>query len=335
MNQYFQKVKKGGFLTRQEAKEALLLILTTNVDEAEVCDFLTGISYRKETEDEILGMAEAMREVSLHVNVQKPLLDTCGTGGSGLMRFNVSTISAFILASLGVHVAKHGNKAQSGRVGSFDLLESLGANINLNPEQVEKTIEITGLGFMYAPIFHPLMAKMAPIRKKIGKKTIFNMLGPLTSPANASFQVMGVFAQSLLEKTARILKELGVQRAAVVYGHDGLDELTISDVSTVYEVTPDEVRNYLINPEYFGIKIANFTEIEGGNLERNKEIALEILKGHYSKRSQMVLLNAALGLYIYGKVPNIKIGYEMAKDMLLSGNVFYKLAEYIDVTRSV
>jgi len=329
-------IKEGKTLLREESRESLKLIMTGKVSGIEIAEFLTILSKRGETIDEITGMAETMRELSNHVNVDYELLDTCGTGGSGLKRFNVSTISAFVLASLGVKIAKHGNRAQSGRVGSFDLLEKLGAKIELDASKVEKTINQTNIGFMFAPLFHPAMKFVGPVRKKLNIKTVFNMLGPLTNPAQAKFQVLGVFSNEMSEKISKVLQKLGTEKSLVVHGNDGLDELTISDVTTIYEVTKDSIDKSIINPKDFNIDLSSFSEIEGGDLNENAQICIDVLQGKdKSAKSDMVVLNSAAGLYVYGKVDNIKEGVVLAREALFTKIAYEKLEEYIDISKSI
>jgi len=336
MENILNKLKIEESLNSNESSEIMKEIMTGNINSDDISEFLKLLAQKGETITEISEMAKVMRDFSVQINTDIPLLDTCGTGGSGLQRINTSTISAFLLASMNVYIAKHGNRAQSGRVGSFDLLEALGAKIELNASQVKNLIDITKLGFIFAPLFHPAIKYVVPVRKKLGIKTIFNILGPLTNPASAKHQILGVSNINDGEKMIKVLKNLGVKKSIVCYGHDGLDEITISDKSTIFELDNNKVEKYEISPEDYGLEICkSFAEIEGGTLEENKNIALEILRGKkYSSKSDLIILNSAFGLYVYGKASNVQEGVEMAKEYLYTGKGYEKLEEYIDMSKS-
>lgn len=294
---------------------------------------LAALATKGETQDEITGMARAMRACSIKVPAKNPLLDTCGTGGSGLQRLNVSTASAFILASCGARVTKHGNRAASGRTGSFDVLEALGAKIELSPAQVAQTIKQTNLGFIFAPLYHPAMKNIMPVRRELGIKTVFNLLGPLTNPANAHYQILGVSRPELGPIMIGALQNLGARRALVVYGEDGLDEITITAPTKVWELKNKTIRSYRIAPEQFGIKRAPFSKIKGGDAAYNARIIRGVLEGAITSAPRdLILLNAAAGLYVYGTAPSIKEGVKRAHKAIQSSAAYKKLNEYITLT---
>ena len=328
-------------LTQKEAGELLRALmaetLSDTLSDTLKAALITALAAKGETVEEITGMARAMRELSVKVPARNPLLDTCGTGGSGLQRLNVSTASASILAACGVRVAKHGNRAASGRTGSFDVLEALGAKIELEANQVAETIKQTNLGFIYAPLYHPAMKSIMPVRKELGIRTVFNILGPLTNPAHPHFQVLGVSNPKLGHILISVLQNLGAKRALVVYGEDGLDEITVTAPTHMWELTNDgAVKSYTIQPENFGIRRVPFNKIKGGNAAYNARVISGILEGAITDaRRDIVLLNAAAGLYIYGRARSIKQGIAYARKAIDSGKVKEKLENYIAISNTV
>lgn len=278
---------------------------------------------------ELAGVVRFLKKQMLQKAHFKNCIDVCGTGGSGLKRINTSTISAFILASLGVKVAKHGNKASSGRFGSFDLLESLGIKFSNNISDIEKIYNLENLAFFFAPYFHPVMKNFAEVRKRIGKPTFFNILGPLLNPASAKKQIIGTTFKDKMEIIAETCELSGQEKVYVVCGEDHLDEVTLTGKTFVTELSNGKIKNYTISPEDFGIKRAKFEEIEGGDVQVNTEIALEILKGKCKTRHlDLVLINTALGLKLAGKVKTLKEGYKMALDAVKQGICYEKYEQY-------
>jgi len=286
-----------------------------------------------ETVDEITGAARVMREKALKVKVSgKPVCDTCGTGGSGIDRFNISTAVSFILAGCGVKVAKHGNRSASSRCGSADVLEALGVKIDVSPEVAEKCINEIGVGFLFAPSYHSAMKYAAGPRKEIGVRTIFNILGPLSNPASATCQVMGVFDPSLTETMAGVLGKLGTEHAFVVHGEDGLDEVTLSGKTRVSELSGGKVWTYEVEPETFGLEKASLKEITGGSAGENAETVKKVLSGEQGARRDITLANASLALVASGKAADIPEGVKLAGKAIDSGEAMEKLRQLIEMT---
>ncbi len=337
MSTFLKKLTARQNLTQKEATLLMRELVSDTLSDTLKAALLAALATKGETIDEITGMAREMRAHSIKVPVQNPLLDTCGTGGSGLLRLNVSTASAFILAACGVRVAKHGNRAASGRTGSFDVLEALGAKIELTPKQVAQTIQKTNLGFMFAPLYHLAMKNIMPVRKILGIKTVFNILGPLTNPANAQYQILGVSNEKSSEQIIIALKNLGCARAMVVYGEDGLDEITITAPTKIWELTQaSAIKTSRITPEEFGIKRASFEKIKGGDAAYNARVIRGVFDGNITDaRRDIILLNAGAGLYVYGVARSIKGGIVLAREAVMSGKAKTKLAEYIAASNAV
>ena len=321
-------------LSSQEAEDAMSIIMSGNATSAQVGGFLVALRMKGETVDEITGSARAMRH---HASRVEPcingddLLDTAGTGGDGAHTFNISTTTAFILAGAGRKVAKHGNRAASSRSGSADVLSSLGLNLDLSPDQVAECIDEVGIGFLFAPNFHPAMKHAIKPRKELGQRTIFNLLGPLTNPAGATHQLIGVYDPELTQPMAEVLGELGGQAAYVVHGSGGLDELTTSGKNQVSELRNGEVRTYSLDPREFNLKAASKTDLRGGTPEQNAVMTRDILDGtDQGSRRDVVLLNAAVALATqHGEVSK---GLEEARESLDSGAAFQKLESLIDLS---
>ena len=293
-----------------------------------VSAFLTAMRMKGETVQEIASFAKIMREYAVKIYPKvKDAVDTCGTGGDRIKTFNISTISAFVIAASGVPVAKHGNRAVTSKTGSADLLESFGIKIDVSPKITEKSIEKIGIGFLFAPIFHKAMKNVAKVRNELKIRTVFNILGPLTNPANVKRQVLGVFSPELTEKIANVLKNLGCERALVVHGMDGIDEISTIGKTKISELKNRRVETYFVEPEEFGIRRAKAKELRGGDIEYNKRIALELLKGRHSPMMDAVLLNSAAGLYVGDAVKTIEDGIDVAKNSIESGKAIKKLNE--------
>ena len=325
----FEHCKSGNSLSQTETEVLFEEIFLGKVVESDIETILFALHKKGESFEEIAGAATVMRRHSLTITPKvQGLLDVCGTGGSGDAKtFNVSTIVAFVLAGGGVPVAKHGNRASSSRSGSADVLEIFGICFSLSPEEITRQIEKVGIGFLFAPSFHPAMKFVQPVRKKLGIRTIFNVLGPLTNPARAEFQLMGVFDQSLCEPIAKALKLLGVRSAMVVHGEDGLDEITTTG-RTFYAWYREEgeIETGTIEPQFFGIPRATTQELKGGSSEENADIMQKILSGelHGSKRN-LVLINSAVAFFVAGKCKSFEEGIALAEESIDSGRAMGKL----------
>ena len=330
-----QKLTQKQNLTQKEAADVMREIMSGKMTDVMKAAVLTALAMKGETIDEIVGMAKVMRQFSVKVKAHNPLLDTCGTGGSGLPRLNVSTASAFILAACGVRVAKHGNRSSGERCGSFDLLEALGAKIELTPKQVTQTIKMTNLGLMFAPLYHPAMGHVVPVRKELGIKTIFNILGPMTNPAGANHQILGISDPGLGPMMIEVLRRLGSKHVMVVYGEDGLDEITMTTSTRVWELTSsNKIKKYKIKPQDFGLKQVSFDKIKGGDKKYNARVIRDVLTGKLrDSRRDLITLNAGAGLYVYGKARSIKQGLTIAQKVIDDGSVKAKLEEYVKLSK--
>ncbi|HEY5610145.1 MAG TPA: anthranilate phosphoribosyltransferase [Thermoanaerobaculia bacterium] len=294
------------------------------------CAFLVALRVKGETADEIVGAAQAMRERVIRIDVDSDgLIDTCGTGGDGRGTFNVSTVAAFVAAGAGARVAKHGNRAVSSSCGSADVLAELGVNIDLDAPRVTAVLERTGISFLFAPKLHPATAAVVPIRRELGVRTIFNALGPLTNPAFARRQVMGVYSRHLVETLANVLHALGSVHAMVVHSDDDLDEISLSAPTRVAELKDGKIRNYKLTPEDLGMEIYRLEEMKGGDAKTNARIALEVLDGVKGPRRDIVLANAGAALYVSGAVVTIRQGIDLAESSIDSGAARAKLDELI------
>jgi anthranilate phosphoribosyltransferase len=298
---------------------------------------LTGLRVKKETVGEIAGAAQVMREFSRTVEVadRTCLVDIVGTGGDGSHTFNISTCSMFVAAAAGARVAKHGNRSVSSKSGSADVLEALGATIELEPEQVAQSIERCGIGFMFAPIHHPAMKVVAPVRREMGVRTIFNILGPLTNPAGAPNILMGVFHPDLVGIQARVLQELGAERAMVVWGRDGMDELSLGAATMVGELRDGEVREYEVHPEDFGIAMSASRNLKVADAAESRGMLLGVLDGAPGPAREIVALNAAAALYVAGVAVDIDDGLARARRAIDSGAARQALARYVETTRAL
>lgn len=317
-------------LEYREAAEIMREVMSGQATEAQLGSFLTALRIKGETVEEISAFASVMNEFChrIHPRVVGRLVDTCGTGGDRVKTFNISTVSAFVVAGTGIAVAKHGNRAVTSKSGSADLLECLGINLDLNPESVEKAIEQVGIGFMYAPMFHPAMKYAINPRREIGIRTVFNLLGPLTNPAGANAQVLGVFAEEWVKPLAQVLRKLGLEEAMVVHGLDGLDELSTIGRTSVAWLRDQTVSLHEVVPRDFGIRTAKPSEITGSAPDQSAIHAFKLLYGVLDGRDprrDAVILNAAAGIVVGSKADNIAGGVELAKESLESGAAYGKL----------
>ena len=325
----------GRSLTVDEAASVMEEIMEGEVTPAQFGAFVTALRLKGETVDEIVGLARTMRAKAIPVTIAEPVVDTCGTGGDGLHTFNISTAAAFVAAGAGLKVAKHGNRAMSSQCGSADVLEALGVKIDLNAEQVQRCLQEVGIGFMFAPVFHPAMKYASAPRREIGIRTVFNILGPLTNPAGARAQVLGVADGLLVEKLALVLQSLGCQHALVVHGEDGLDEITVTEKTRVCELKSGRIKSYSINSEDFGLSRASLDSLKGGSADENAALLRRILAGATGPQRDVVLMNAAAVLLAGEKVRTLQQGISLAKEVIDSGQALTKLEQLIKFSQSL
>ena len=319
MKPYLEKISSNVDLTYEEAADAMQLIMSGESTAAQFGSFVTGLRMKGETVDEIAGMASVMRKMALSVNYDNDLLDTCGTGGDGLGTFNISTAAAFVSAGIGIKIAKHGNRAMSSHTGSADVLESLGININLTPDQVSECIKISNFGFMFAQGFHPAMKHAGPPRREIGIRTVFNILGPLTNPAGAQKQLIGVSDPKVGNLIAQSLKRLGSESALIVHGNDGLDEITLSDYSQIWILKNGEISIEKFYPESLGVNIQSLSKLQVNNSEESAQMIESVLDGIHGPSRDIVLLNSAAAIFISGHSDNFQAAFDKAKHSIDSG----------------
>lgn len=319
-------------LNRQDLSHDQMLtvmrqVMAGELTPAQIAGFLIALRMKGETVEEIAAAATVMRELSTKVSVadQRYLVDTCGTGGDGIQTFNVSTVSAFVAAAAGAKVAKHGGRSVSSTCGSADVLETLGVNVHLTPEQVAQCVSSIGIGFMFAPNHHSAMKYSAPVRRELGVRTIFNLLGPLTNPASAKRQVMGVFDQALTGKLAHVLQKLGSEHVLVVHGADGMDEISFTGDSYIAELKDGKVNEYIVNPTQFGLDIHQLKEIQIQNADESKVMILDVLDGKHGAARDIVLLNAGAAIYVSGVVDSLASGIKKAAEVIDNGIALQKL----------
>lgn len=327
-----EKAAKNIDLTGAEMREAFEEIMSGSSAHADIVEFLVALEKKGETVDEITAAAKVMREKALKIEVGGDLIDTCGTGGSGKDTFNISTAAAFVIAGAGLKVAKHGNRGVSSPCGSADVLEALGVRIGIDADMAAMCIREVGIGFLFAPSFHTAMKYAIAPRKEIGHKTIFNILGPLSNPAGAVYQVIGVYDGKLTETIAGVLKNLRLKRAFVVHGADGLDEITVTAETKVTELRSGRIKTYHISPEEFGIERSGMGDIKGGDVKENAEILSSVLKSVSGPRRDIVLLNAGAALVCGGIARDFREGIRLAAESIDSGKAFDKLLKLIAVT---
>ena len=328
-----RRIVDGRHLERAEMHEIFGEMMDGRATDVQKSALLIALRMKGETSDEITGAAMAMRERVTPLNVERDgLIDTCGTGGDGRGTFNISTIAAIVAAAAGATVAKHGNRAVSSACGSADLLNALGVVIDLDAEQMSAVLRRTGIAFLFAPRLHPAMGAVAGVRRELGVRTLFNVLGPLTNPAFARRQVLGVYAPHLVEVVAHVLLALGSEHALVVHSHDGLDEISVSAPTRVAEVSGGGIRLYELTPGDIGVMTHDLEALAGGDAAENARIAAAILGGEEGARREVVVANAGAALYVAGLAPTIAGGVEMARHALASGAGKQKLQELVDVT---
>lgn len=334
IRQAIDVVVSGDSLAMDDAAAVMRQIMSGEATQAQLGSFLTALRLKGESIEEIAGMATVMREFSLRVNVDGMLVDSVGTGGDGLNTFNISTAAAFVAAGAGLKVAKHGNRAASGTCGSADVLEELGVQVELTPEGVERCIRESGIGFMFAQAFHPSMRHAGPVRREIGIRTVFNILGPLTNPAGAQSMLVGVAFPELGEKMASVLNLLDTHHSIIVHGEGGLDEMTLSGDTSVWEVTVGKVSNWTLSVADTGLPVTPIEAVKGGDREANAKTMRELLGGAGGPVRDYVLLNSA-GVFLVGDlVTNIRDGVQLAAQTLDSGAAKDRLESMIEVSQA-
>jgi len=326
------KLVKGQDLSEEETLEVMREIMNGEATPAQIAGFITALRIKGETVNEIFAGAKVMREKAETIRVSENAVDLCGTGGDCSGTFNISTTASFVVAGAGIPVAKHGNRSVSSKSGSADVLEALGININLQPKEVEECVREIGIGFLFAPTFHRAMKHAIDPRKEIGIRTVFNLLGPLSNPANVKFQLLGVYDSALTETMANALKMFRIKHALVVNG-SGLDELSTINRTKISELKNGNVISYFLAPEELGFKKAKLEDIKGGSAKENAKITLSVLDGEHSAHADIVLLNAGAAIYVAGKSKNIKEGIKLAREAVENGNAKKKLLQLIEKTQ--
>jgi len=334
-------------LTRIEAAAAMEAIMSGAATDAQIAAFLTGLRMKGETVEELIGFAQVMRQKAVRVRTRgeevaaltgtdrEMLIDTCGTGGDAAGTFNVSTATAFVVAGAGLKVAKHGNRSVSSLCGSADVVETLGISLDLTPAKVARCVDEVGIGFLYAPLLHTAMKHVMAARREMGIRTVFNMLGPLTNPAGANAQVIGVYSPTLTEPLARVLAELGTIRAFVVHGADGLDEISNTGESRVSEVREGVVRSFTVRPEDFGMPQAAITDLRGGDREQNAQLIRGLLDGEAGPKRDIVLMNSAAALVAGARARDLKDGVSGAVEAIESGAARSKLEALVSLSQKL
>lgn len=328
------KLTENQDLTYSEAKAVMEEIMDGTATQGQMGGFLMALSMQGETIDEITAFATVMREKGVKIQPEREVIDIVGTGGDKVGTFNISTTAAFVVAAGGVPVAKHGNRSVSSKSGAADVLEKLGINVSLSAEQNERILNETGMCFMFAPVYHASMKYAAPVRKELGVRTVFNILGPLSNPAAATMQLLGVYDKKLGKPLAQVLANLGVTRGVAVCGEDGLDEITLTGETEVHEIRFGEITSYSITPEQFGLKRCPLEDLIGGSPEENAEITLDILTGRETgPKRDVVLLNAGMSLYLGIDGITLEEGIHMAEELIDSGAAMKKYEEFRMATR--
>jgi len=328
------KLRDRKNLTFEESRACVDEIMSGQTSQVQTTAFLTALAMKGETIDEITGCATGMRAHAVKLHHDFPVLEIVGTGGDKAYSFNISTTSSFVIAAAGIKVAKHGNRATSSKSGAADVLEALGIDITIPAEKSEQLLRDINICFLFAQNYHTSMKYVGPIRKELGIVTVFNILGPLTNPASASMQIMGVYREDMVEPMAQVLSNLGVERGMVVYGQDCLDEISVSSPTTVCEIDHGRMTSYIITPEQFGLTRCRKEDLVGGSPDENAMITKEILEGKKGPKRDAVLLNAGAAIYIAGKAENMEEGVEMAARLIDSGAAAKVLEKFIEGSKS-
>ena len=331
IHHYLTQLIEGRDLSDDQMTDVMTNIMTGKLTPAQIAGFMVGIRIKGETVNEIAAAAKVMREQSHRVTLtnRNHLIDTCGTGGDSLQTFNVSTLSAIVSAAAGARVAKHGGRSVSSKCGSADVLEAMGVNVNLTHEGMAALVDKIGIGFMFAPNYHPAMKYVAPARKELGIRTFFNLLGPLTNPANARSQVVGVFSQKLCATFAQVLRMLGSNHVFIVSGDDGMDEISITGPTHVAELKNNRINEFTVKPEDFNLPIGHIDDITVENVEQSKAMMMNVLQGEHSTARNITLLNAGAAIYVSGITPDLQSGIERAVRVIDNGAALNKLNELI------
>ncbi|MDI6803611.1 MAG: anthranilate phosphoribosyltransferase [Bacteroidota bacterium] len=337
MKEILKKILEGNDLDFNDASDVMNSIMAGSVTDSQIGAFLAAEKIKGETVEELTAFAKVMREKSVKINLaDKNAIDMCGTGGDGRGTFNISTVASFVAAGAGVTVAKHGNKSVSSSCGSADLLKELGVDISIEPFKVEKCINEIGIGFMFAPIFHPAMKLVSKLRSELGVKTFFNIMGPLTNPAEVNYQMIGAYNLDVAKKIIEILKRLCTKKSAALHSSDGLDEISLSGKTCIFEIAENEdLKSFEIHPKDFGLELCDISDLTGGTPEQNASICLEVLNNKKNPKRDIVLLNAAYAIYISGKAETPRDGFQKAVDSLENGRAWQKLNQLIEFTKSI
>jgi anthranilate phosphoribosyltransferase len=336
MQTAIRTVIDGRHLSTEQMTEVMRTIMSGQASPAQIGGFLVGLHMKGETVEEIAAAAQVMRELAIHVEVHSPhLLDTCGTGGDAAGTFNISTAGALVAAAAGAKVAKHGNRSVSGRTGSADVLEAAGVRLELSPEQIGACIETVGVGFLFAPLHHGAMKHAIGPRREMGVRTIFNLLGPLTNPAGAPNQIMGVFAAGWVEPLAHVLKQLGSRHVMVVHSEDGLDEISIGAATQVAELKQGEVRTYRLTPEDFGLQRSSLETLKVSTIDQSLKVILDVLAGRPGPAGDIVALNAGAGIYTAGLATSLQEGVHKARTILAEGAAARVLEQLVSFSHLV
>lgn len=328
------KLVEGHSLSEREARDVMGQIMEGEATPAQLAAFLVAHRLKGETEDEILGFAQAMRSKALAISFPDDLLDTCGTGGDSSGTYNISTCSALVVAAAGIKVAKHGNRSATSQCGSADVLESLGVHLSLTPEQAIQALNELGFAFLFAPSYHPAMKYAAPVRGEIGVRTVFNILGPLSNPAGATRQLLGVADPAISSMMASVMTRLGVERGMVVHGHGGLDEISISGPTWITEIVDNKQRAYEVTPEIMGVASAPLHELAGGDRLQNAEIVRSLFRGTDGPKRDALLVNAAAAIYLGGLASDLTDGVKIAAQVIDGGAAMVILDRYIEFTQA-
>lgn len=329
-----KRILNGENLSLETTKEVMSEIMSGQATNAQIASFITAMRMKGETIDEITACAMIMRQFGTKLKHDGDVLDIVGTGGDQAFTFNISTISSLVVSAAGVPVAKHGNRSVSSKCGSADVLEALGVKIDTPAEKSQKILKEIGICFMFATYYHSSMKYAAPVRKELGVRTIFNILGPLSSPANANYQLLGVYDENLVEPLARVLSNLGVKKAMVVYGHDGLDEISLTAPSTVCEVNNGYLNSFFLDPRQFGFEYCRPEDLTGGGPNENAEIAKRVLMGEKGPKRDIVLLNSAVCLYMFYNNITLRECVKLAADIIDSGRAMAQLERFVKLSNS-
>ncbi len=332
-NQYLKSVVGGEYLNTDQAYSSAKMLLHDNIPVVQAAAFLSALRTRKEQALEIGGFVQAIYEEAVRIEVDRELLDTCGTGGDGMGTFNISTLAALVAAAAGIPIAKHGNKAMTSQVGSADILEALGVNIMLSPEQARRMLDEVGITFLFAPHYHPILKEVAPLRREMGVATIFNFLGPLLNPCHLSYQVMGIADHSMQESIALTMSKLERKRALVVHADNGMDEISPSGRTRVFDIEPGAMKSYDIDPLKLGFDSISLESIVGGDISVNTRIAREVLEGNSGPFRDTVVLNAAAAIMTAGQAADMAEGKQTAEEMIDSGKARAVLMRMIQYSR--